>query len=272
MFGYVTASWKELSKADQHRYSAVYCGICRRIRAQSGSPGRLALSYDMAFLALLLMSLYEPEETSGDRACMLHPIKPRPWVDNEYIRYSADMNVALAYYSCLDNWNDDKSLAAKTMASALEPHCQRIAREYPRQWEAIGRCIGELSRLEKENCPNPDEPAACFGRLMEALLVYREDIWSRDLEQTGFQLGRFIYLADAAVDYPKDRRKKKYNPFLAMGMEENWDLWDEILVLALGKCTESYERLPLVQDKKLLDNILYSGVWTNFKRKAGEKP
>ena len=78
MFGYVTASPKELDKETQKRYSAVYCGICRRIRVQSGNVARLGLSYDMAFLALLLMSLYEPEEISGKRACGLHPIRPRP--------------------------------------------------------------------------------------------------------------------------------------------------------------------------------------------------
>ena len=63
MFGYVTASWKELTASEKDRYSSIYCGICRRIRAQSGQTARIALSYDMAFLAALLMSLYEPEET-----------------------------------------------------------------------------------------------------------------------------------------------------------------------------------------------------------------
>ena len=92
MFGYVTASMRELTKEQQRRYGAVYCGICRRIREQSGQLARLGLSYDMAFLAMLLMSLYEPEEESGKKACNLHSIKPRPWVDNEYIRYAADMN------------------------------------------------------------------------------------------------------------------------------------------------------------------------------------
>ena len=86
MFGYVTASLKELDKDEQKRYNAVYCGICRQIRSQSGQKARLGLSYDMAFLALLLMSLYEPEEECGDRACRLHPIHPKPWVDNPYVR------------------------------------------------------------------------------------------------------------------------------------------------------------------------------------------
>ena len=70
MFGYVTASLRELTKEQQRRYSAVYCGICRRIREQSGQLSRLGLSYDMAFLALLLMSLYEPEECGGRPICI----------------------------------------------------------------------------------------------------------------------------------------------------------------------------------------------------------
>ena len=58
----MTASWKELTAEEQKRYGAVYCGICREIRQRSTGIGRICLSYDMAFLALLLMSLYEPEE------------------------------------------------------------------------------------------------------------------------------------------------------------------------------------------------------------------
>ena len=110
MFGFVTASYSELTKAEKDRYGAVYCGICRAIRNQSGQIARLGLSYDMAFLALLLMSLYEPEETSGGNACMLHPVKKRPWVDNDCVRYAADMNIILSYYSRVDDWNERKIL------------------------------------------------------------------------------------------------------------------------------------------------------------------
>ena len=274
MFGYVVSNLKELSDSDKQRYNAVYCGVCRQIRQRVGQTARLSLSYDMAFLALLLMSLYEPEEEIRPNACALHPIKKRPWVDNPYICYAADMNVALAYYNCLDDWLDDGKLSARIMAGALEKAYVRIARDHSRQCQAIDRCITELSRLEKENCSNADEPASCFGRLMGELLVYEEDLWSPALREMGMALGRFIYLADAAVDYRRDARKKKYNPYLAMGTGENWPRWEEYLVLAMARCTEYYERLPLVQDKSLLDNILYSGVWTNFgrlRKKAGEQ-
>jgi hypothetical protein len=38
----------------------------------------------------------------------------------------------------------------------------------------------------------------------------------------------------------------------------------------LGRCTASFEMLPLVQDKALLDNILYSGVWTNLRYRGAK--
>lgn len=273
MFGYVTASVAEMTPVQRERYGGVYCGICRCIREQASQTARLTLSYDMAFLSLLLMSLYEPEDQTGPNHCILHP-RRRNWIENEYVRYGADMNVALAYFNCLDDWQDDGKRSAKLMANLLGRSCPGIEEKYPRQCAAIRGCIAELSQLEKAGCANPDEPANCFGRLMAELLVYREDLWAESLRQMGFHLGRFIYLADAAVDYRRDQKKGKYNPFLAMGSGEDWSRWEEYLVLALGQCTRAYEMLPLVQDKDILDNILYSGVWCSLnreRRKAEEK-
>jgi hypothetical protein len=268
MFGYVTASLKELDEETQKRYGAVYCGICRRIRLQSGNVARLGLSYDMAFLALLLMSLYEPEEESGDKACALHPIRKRPWIDNKFIQYAADMNVVLGYYNCLDDWEDDGKYTAKLLAGQFGKHLPEIEERYPRQCRAVEDCIRQLSQLEKAGCANPDEPASCFGQLMAELLTYEEDLWAGTLRQMGFYLGRFIYLLDAALDYDKDAKKGKYNPYLAMGTGKDWPRWEEYLLLTMGRCTDFFEKLPLVQDKPLLDNILYSGVWMNIRRKG----
>ena len=270
MFGYVTASGKELSAEEKKRYSAVYCGICRAIKERSSGLCRLSLSYDMAFLALLLMSLYEPEEASGKNHCFCHPVGGRNWINNEYIGYAADMNVILAYYNCLDDWRDDGKRLAKAASDILGKHHSRILAEYPRQCRAVEECIGELSRLEKAGCSNPDEPANSFGKLMGELLVYREDFWSSILRDMGHHLGRFIYLADGAVDYRSDKKKNKYNPYLAMGSGEDWARWEEYLVQAMGRCTLEFEKLPLVQDKALLDNILYSGVWMNYRGKGAK--
>ena len=271
MFGYVSANQVELTKDQRDRYGAVYCGICRAIARQSGQLPRLGLSYDMAFLALLHMSLYEPEERSGKGTCLTHPVKRRDWLDNDCIQYAADMNVALAYYKFLDDWHDDGKQSARLMAKALERAAVEIASRWPRQCQAMESCIAELSRLEGENCSNPDLPAAAFGRLMGEILVMGEDLWQEPLRRMGDALGRFVYLMDAALDYPQDRKKGKYNPFLAHGEELDYPQWEQYLLNIMGRCTDYYERLPLVQDKGILDNILYSGVWVRYRRNRKER-
>ena len=271
MFGYVSANIKELSKAQKQRYTQAYCGLCRALRQDAPGAARLALSYDMAFLALLLMSLYEPQEQTGKKACALHPIDPRPWTDNAYIRYAADMNLALAYYKADDDVADEGSFGAKWKRQVFASRMDAIRSRYPRQCSQMEKTLAELSRLEKENCPDADVMASCFGRLMAELFVYEEDLWSHSLRQLGMALGRYIYFADAAVDYRRDRRKGSYNPFLAMGTGERPQLWEQYLVLAMGRCTDYYERLPLVQDKALLDNILYSGIWLEYRARMGRE-
>ena len=173
MFGYVMADGKELTKEQKNRYSAVYCGICRSIRESAGNVARISLSYDMAFLAMLLMSLYEPQEQGGKHACLLHPM--RSYVTNEFIHYAADMNILLGYYKCMDDYEDEKKLSAKTLAGVFAKSVEDLKTRYPRQTAAVEDCLGRLSRLEKENCPDPDAVAGCFGTLMGEILVYRED-------------------------------------------------------------------------------------------------
>ena len=267
MFGYVNANWKELTQEQQERYGAVYCGICRSIQQRANNLARVTLRYDMAFLALLHMSLYEPEEAAGKDRCALHVLRPRAWVANPCVDYAADMNVALAYYKALDDKLDENKTSAKLLLRSLEPHLAAIRERWPRQCDAMASCMAELSRLEAQGCSNPDLGASSFGHLMGELMVLREDHWQQELRDLGFSLGRFIYLADAMLDYDRDKRKKQYNPFLAMGQEKDPQKWEQYLVLAMARCTESYEKLPLVQDKPLLDNILYSGVWVQYRGK-----
>ena len=206
--------------------------------------------------------LRETEERQGESRCAVHPLHRRSWMRSEATAYAADMNVALSYYKCLDDWQDDHKRSARAMANILEKNMPRIRGSYPRQCDAIAHCIAELSRLEQENCSNPDQTANCFGELMAELMVFEEDLWAGYLRQLGYHLGRFIYLLDAAADFERDKKQGKYNPFLAMGMAEpDWKRWEDYLVLTMARCTESYEKLPLVQDKDILDNILYSGIW-----------
>ena len=119
MFGYVVPSWEGLDDAERERYHAAYCGLCRAIGQRCGQRCRVALTYDLVFFALLLGSLYEPEERAGEGRCVPHPVKPHGFVSTACIDYAADVTVALAYYKALDDWNDDRSVRARAFAGAL---------------------------------------------------------------------------------------------------------------------------------------------------------
>ena len=161
MFGYVVADRANLKPEELERYQAVYCGLCRTIGARHGQGARMTLTYDMTFLLLLLESLYEPETVQGRNRCLPHPVKARAWRCSSVTDYAADMNVALAYYNCLDDWQDDRDLPKLAAAKVLEPHYFAIRSRWPRQCQAIERELNALSQLEQAQSAGLD--AAVLG-------------------------------------------------------------------------------------------------------------
>ena len=242
MFGYLVADTVALSEEQFARYRACYCGLCRSIRERHGQQAGLSLTYDMAFLVLLLSSLYEPEEREGEGTCLPHPFKARGYWQNEITAYAADLNTALAYLKCLDDW--------------------------PRQCEAIRVSLDALHALEKNRIEDADAAAASFGELMAELMVWREDRWAKDLRALGHSLGRFLYVMDACMDLDADTLRSRYNPFRRFyGLPDNERRFRDILEMILGECLFSFDRLPLVQDVPLLKNILCAGLWLQFDQK-----
>ena len=168
MFGYVIVNEKQLSEAEHRRMRAFYCGVCRSLKKRYGIPGQMTLSFDMAFLAMLLSSLYEPETAETMARCAVHPKQKHLSFSNELIDYAADMNVALFYYKCRDSWQDEKSLPAHGMERMLKQGFARVREQYPRQCEAIGRNVEALAKLEKERCGDLDALCAPTGEMMAA--------------------------------------------------------------------------------------------------------
>lgn len=272
MFGYLSARIGDLTEEQLHRYRACYCGLCRSLQERHGEAARLTLSYDMCFLVLLLGSLYEPAERSGEKSCLPHPLEKRSWWRSEITDYAADLNLALAYLKLLDDWNDEGNPAALTAAKTLEPAYGRVCRAWPRPCAAAEEALEELRRIEQKGLETPDEAAACFGRLMGEAFAWREDRWSGSLRRFGSRLGEFIYLADACVDLDRDAVRNSYNPFRRYyGLNGNGIRFRGWLEPILGDCLRDFDYLPLVQDAEILKNILCSGLWTRFEEKYGEK-
>lgn len=277
MFGYVTITGDTLPKEERERYRAFYCGLCRALRRRYGNPGRATLSYDATMLWLLLSSLYEPEERTGVERCILHPVKPHPYVDNELANYCADMNMALAYQKCLDNWRDEKSLASLAEAKALRPAYEKVSALYPEKCAAIEQCLAAIHQAEARDDPSPDELANLSGQMLGVIYRYGDDLWADDLQRMGEGLGRFIYLMDAYDDLPGDLRRKRFNPLKAIADREDYEEFcKESLTLLIAESTQVFETLPLVRDVEILRNILYAGCWTRYrirqKRRDKDKP
>lgn len=264
MFGYVQANLSDLSQEEQQRYRAAYCGLCHTLGERHGFTSRLGLTYDLTFLTLLLSSLYEPKERSGACRCEVHPCKKHQFMINECTEYAADMTVALTYYKCLDDWNDDKNLSRKCYASMLKKQYETVKETWPEQCRVIEECLQELSLIEKEQPDDPDAAAKCFGRLMEGLFLYRKDHWEEHLRKLGYGLGQYIYLADAAVDLEHDKKHGNYNPLKTLSTTP--EELRPTLMMVLGDASRAFEVLPLVQDIHLLRNIIYSGLWIKYNR------
>lgn len=279
MFGYIVPSLENVQADERARYEAAYCGLCRALGDRCGQRCRLALSYDMTFLALLLGSLYEPQERAGQGRCLVHPAKPRPFARAECTDYAADMSVALAYHKCLDDWNDDRSLRGRAAATALAGPYRAVKRRHPRVCEAIEANMAVIGALERaaaagtaSAAEDPDAAANRFGALMGEVFAWRDDFWADDLRRFGARLGKFVYVMDAAVDFDDDRRSGSYNPLVALGASPE-DMKEDLEMLASG-AAEAFERLPLERDLHLLRSVLYAGMWQRFlarEAKAAQK-
>lgn len=272
MFGYVTIAGDTLPKEAQERYRAYYCGLCRTLRERYGSLSRLTLSYDATFLWILLSSLYEPEESAGAERCAMHPIKAHPYVSNELAAYCADMNMALSYHKCRDDWQDDRRVDSLAEVKLMEKAYRRIAEAYPKKCAVLEECLNEISTLEREGRMEPDSLANLTARMMGTIYRWREDEWADSLQRMGEALGRFIYMMDAYDDLPRDMRKNRFNPLKELSQREDYETFcRESLTLLIAEGTQEFEALPLVQDVEILRNILYAGCWGRYRMKQKQR-
>ena len=262
MFGHIQANLADLSQEEKERYRSCYCGLCRSIGKRHGFLARLGLSYDLTYLAMLLSALYEPEESCENCRCIIHPCKKKSSVTNGCTEYASDMTVALTYYKCLDDWKDDRNLIRYLYAKILKKSYDRVKKQWPSQCETIERELEVISRIEDGKSTAPDAAANSFGRLMAELFVLKDDNWAPYLRSLGYSLGKYIYLADAAVDYRKDKRSGSYNPLNYI--ETKPEEMKPMLAGILADASKAFEFLPIIQDAHILKNILYSGIWLKY--------
>lgn len=264
---------EDLSQEERERYHAAYCGVCRALSERCGQRCRVALTYDMTFLALLLGSLYEPDERQGCKRCAPHPLRPHGYLCSECVDYAADMTVALVYHKCLDDWRDDRSGWARAYAGLLGKSYRAVRERHPHACAAIEEGLADIGRLEQaaataesaDGAPPPDAAANRFGALLGEVFVYRDDFWAGGLCSLGAKLGKLVYVMDAALDMDDDRASGNYNPLVALDAQPQ-DVREDLELLA-ADAAAAFEKLPLERDARVLRSVLYAGVWQKYRAK-----
>ena len=277
MLGVMTVRKDELKFREFDRYRGFYCGLCRAIGQRCGKACRMALSFEMTFLSMLLTSLYEPETKGEMRRCAFHPIEKRLMLGNEAIDYCADLSALISYYDLRDGWEDEKRVDKLAESALLKTAARRAGEALPRQRKAVERYVEKLHEVEQKNDMNLDAAANLSGELLGELYVWKKDVYERDLRELGFYLGKFIYLCDSFEDVEQDIKKNNYNPLA--GRFKRPEFEDESRMMLedmMARACRAFECLPLIEDAPIMRNILYSGIWLRFesaceRRKAKSK-
>lgn len=264
----------ELKFKEYYSYKGYYCGLCKCLKTKYSNKSRLTLNYDMTFLILLLSSLYEPENKIYNERCIVHPTKKQIIIQNNITEYAASLNVILSYYNMIDNWKDDKDFKSLAVAKALQREFKKSSSQLLEKSKVIKNRLDNISKLEKENSCEIDAVSNEFGHLMEEMFLYRKDHWEQNLRKIGFYLGKYIYFVDAYEDMKKDKENKSYNPFNNLNFENKDVYAKNLLMLNLSLLSNEIEKLPLVQDKGIIDNIIYSGILMKLEKKeiTNERP
>lgn len=274
MFGYVTINKMELKFKEYYSYKGYYCGLCKCLKTKYSNKSRMTLNYDMTFLILLLSSLYEPENRIYQERCMVHPSKKQLIIQNEITEYAASINIILSYFNMLDNWQDDRDYKSLAAMKLLTGEFKKSSGELSEKTAIIKDRLDNISVIEKSGTKDIDAVSNEFGHLMEEIILYKKDEWEKTLRKIGFYLGKFIYYIDAYDDMKKDEENNSYNPFNSLESDNKIQYARDLITLNLSFLSDEIEKLPLVQDKGTIDNIIYSGLINKLdkRRTTNERP
>lgn len=274
MFGYVLPCKMELKVKDHEKFKSYYCGLCISIKKQFGNLPRMALNYDMTFLAVLLDGLSAEKDLYKIIRCIAHPTKKKIIIEkNTSIDFAAYCNIMLSYYKLLDDAADDKKISKKLASSILKTYINKDDTNKALE-EYIKNRLYDLSKLEN----NPPEDISLdsisdpFALLTGYLLSFSiEDlILKYKLHTLGYNIGKWIYLIDAYDDLEKDMEKNKFNAINTIFNKEHLsfeeflpsikDRIEFTLTCCASTALQSLKKLPLIKNKNLLYNIIELGL------------
>jgi len=272
MFGYVQPLKPELKVKEYEAFKGYYCGLCKAIGENYTHGARFMLNYDCAVLLLLLSSMSDTIPKVKREACIANPFKKKIIVRSEQAEYAAAINVMLGYAKIDDTAIDDKKLYARILSLLYRRVNGKAAKSHDKLAAQFAGRLSNLHMLEKQGCQDIDAVSNEFAELLAAVFAdapfdFIDEAAKRTLWHLGYNLGRWIYIADAVSDIEKDHKTKSYNVYLQREFNDVAALRETIkeeaafnLNMSLAQAVKAYELLNIKRDKPLLDNIMYLGL------------
>lgn len=270
MFGYIRPVKSELRVKEAERFQQVYCGLCHAIRARYGRFYTLFLSYDMTFFALIAGSAQTETAAPCKKRCDAHPLVKHPCAaTDDALALAADVSVLLTYHKFRDSLADEKG-AKRLLAGLL---CRMGRRGYqkararlPEADDEIIAALDDLQALEREKCDSMDRAADASARMTAAVVPRTGDARERVLRQMFYQIGRWVYLLDAAQDVAEDLEQNHYNPVVLRyglrtpDLSEIKEPLERTLERSLADVCMSFDLLEVERDADLIRNIIFLGM------------
>ncbi len=261
MFGYVTPFEPELKVKEQVFYKSTYCGLCKTMGKRVCGESRLTLSYDVVFLCLIRFLLREEKLEFRQGRCGVSPFKKKALMKpNPTLEYCAAAGSLLAYHNIADDVRDKKGIK-RLLSSVLLLSAKRMRKKaaLPDLDSVISEKLEMLSREEASDVVTLDSAAQIFGELLSEVFAYGiEGSGALIAKEIGLHVGRWIYIADAADDYEKDKKRGEFNPLTELSP----DRIKTALTLELDMASSAIELISPYDDgiMSLVKNIVYLGM------------
>jgi hypothetical protein len=211
MFGYIQPDRPHLFIKDEALYKALYCGMCKCIGSSCGGFARTALTYDIAFMSALVHNIKNCDVKIKKSRCYLHWFKRRPMVAvDETGLVLGCINSALAYYKLIDDKADGDKKGV--FAFLYKKGYKRTLKKHAKVAEIIGAQTAAQKELEESKCSVIDMACEPTANMMKELSTYiLGEFATAETEGLFYDIGKWVYLADALDDYDKDVKRGRYN-------------------------------------------------------------
>lgn len=276
MFGYVVPDKMNMFMKDYYGYRAFYCGLCKSIGKRCSQLMRINTTYDMTFLNILAHAVTDVEIEMKMGKCVLNMVQKKLIAQNDKLTEKiVDIGTILAHYKCVDDILDDKSLSKRFIDKAvIKRHYKKARKNYPELDKYISDKYLELAEAEKAKCSSIDRISHHFGEIMVRIgQTVFEDKYTPKLSNLLYNLGKWVYLADAIDDIDEDFKKKKYNVFLidyeykdkATFLEEKKDTLEFVMMSCYNTICNDFDKIEVKKYEGILTNILWYGMLNSTK-------